>query len=195
MEYHHYIPKEHFDVLVALRNLVQSGIEVHYTSGNHDFNLGTFFQEEMGMHVHLEPFYIELQGKNMALLHGDGLAASDWKYRLVKKVLIHPISNFCFKLLHPDWGMSLAKWVGKQSRDSHNPHETCEEYDDAVLKMLEDSKETKNKLDVVLHGHTHRLLHKKWEQGEYVNTGEWFCRMEYTKLQAGEFSIHTYTPQ
>src|SRR4051812_32331691 len=102
MEYGSYVPKYHFRVLAALEALVRSGVEVHYLAGNHDFSLGPFFADQLGVKVHADEIRMDLQGQRLLLLHGDGLAASDGRYRLMKKVFRHPLANFLFRLLHPD---------------------------------------------------------------------------------------------
>lgn len=119
MEYARFVPKEHFRILAALEMLSRSRVEVHYLSGNHDFNLGAFFRDQLGLVVHSDEIRMELQGKRLLMLHGDGLAPSDWKYRIMKKVLRHPMSNRCFRLLHPDFGMGLALAASKASRGYH----------------------------------------------------------------------------
>ena len=148
MEYQSYIPKEFFKTLAALARLVQSGVEVHYLTGNHDFNLGRFFEDSLGIKIHTEPMCLHLQGKKLLLLHGDGLAQSDWKYRIMKKILIHPLSNRCFRLLHPDFGMTLARALSKASRDRHqNLPRHMDEYQNASQALLKQGKQ-----DILIHG-------------------------------------------
>jgi UDP-2,3-diacylglucosamine hydrolase len=50
-EYKHAIPKEHHEVLFMLTDLMRRGIRIDYVSGNHDFWLGDFFSEHMGIRV------------------------------------------------------------------------------------------------------------------------------------------------
>ena len=96
MEYRHFVPKAQFGVLAALRNLRRSGVAIDYLAGNHDFNLGTFFSDELGITTHGGPFAVELQGKRVLLLHGDGMDPGDKAYRFVKGVLRHPLSNWAW---------------------------------------------------------------------------------------------------
>jgi UDP-2,3-diacylglucosamine hydrolase len=189
MEYRNYVPKKHFRVLAALARLVEQGVEVHYLSGNHDFNLGSFFGDSLGLKVHQGPVPVELQGKRVLLLHGDGLASSDWKYRLVKKIMLHPWSNGAFRLLHPDFGMELAKGLSKLSRDRHgNRPRFLEQYEKASRKLLAQGH------DVVMHGHSHAGFVKRLPEGVYVNSGEWLERMEFVVMRGGVCSLETYRP-
>jgi len=190
MEYRNYVPKHHFRALAALARLVERGVAVHYLSGNHDFNLGTFFRDSLGLTVHQGRHALELHGKRLLLLHGDGMASSDWKYRLVKGVMLHPLSNAAFRLLHPDFGMWLAKSLSKLSRDRHgNRPRFLPQYEAAARKLL-----AKGGHEVLMHGHTHAGFVKQVPEGTYVCTGEWLERMEYVVMRDGVCSLRTYIP-
>lgn len=189
MEYESFIPKHHFGTLAALERLVRKGVRVHYLSGNHDFNLGRFFSDSLGMEVHHGPVPIELQGRKLLLLHGDGLANPDWKYRLAKWITLHPLSNAGFRLIHPDWGMWLARYLSRISRDQHgNRPRLLPEYEKACRGLLSKG------YDAVIHGHTHVGFVKKLPEGIYVNSGEWLERMEYVSMRDGELTLETYVP-
>ena len=186
MEYKDFIPKESFWFLAELKNLVAAGVEVHYLPGNHDFNLGEFFSKELGLVVHKDEIQITTQGKKLYLIHGDGIAKSDWKYRIVKRIIKHPISNWCYKLLHPDWGMALARFVSQTSRD-HGSDETTpyNEYETAAWELLE-----KNNADIIIHGHTHRPHIKTQGNKSYANSGQWLFATTFLELKDGSLSSH-----
>jgi len=188
MEYAHYIPKHHFNVLARILQLVENGVEVHYLSGNHDFNLGRFFGEKLGIHIHHSPFEITLQGKSLHLLHGDGMAVSDWKYRLIKRIIVHPLSNWWFKLLHPDLGMLLAKFVGKKSYQ-HQTKISPKEYHKTANNILQGGD-----AGIVMHGHTHSFFIKETNNGLHINTGSWIKQMHYVEMAEGVCSLKTFVP-
>jgi UDP-2,3-diacylglucosamine hydrolase len=188
MEYASYVPKFHFRVLAALESLARAGVEVHYLAGNHDFNLGPFFRDQIGLQVHADEYRLELQGRRLLLLHGDGLAASDWKYRLMKKVVRHPLSNFLFRQLHPDWGMGLAHSLSGLSRDRHgNQPRKMDEYEAAGRALL-----AQGDCDIVMHGHSHAAFVKTVPEGLYVNSGEWLYGMRYVVMENGTCRIERF---
>lgn len=187
MEHRHYIPKRHFGVLAALRDLSRSGVPVHYLGGNHDFSLGTFFREELGVETHDGPLRLELQGKRVFLLHGDGMNPVDWKYRVAKRVLQSPWANRLYRVLHPDLGMDLALWTGKVSRDRHgNVPRHLDRYESAARALLRQGH------DIVMHGHVHAGFVKALPEGIYVNTGEWLVRLQYVEMADGECVLKSY---
>ncbi len=189
LEYREYVPKRHFAVLAGLEALARSGVQVHYLSGNHDFSLGRFFEDQLGLHTHAGSVEAELQGKKCLLLHGDGMAASDWKQRLAKKVMTHPASLFTYKLLHPDLGMSLARGVSGASRASHdNRPRKLDEYEKKARTLLGRG------IDIVMHGHTHAAFVKELPEGRYVCTGEWMQRLNYVEMRDGNCECREFVP-
>ncbi len=188
MEYRHFVPKHHFGVLAALRNLRRSGVPIDYLAGNHDFNLGTFFRDELGIETHDGPLAVELQGKRLLLLHGDGMDPADKVYRLVKGVLRHPVSNRAWKVIHPDLGMRIALGVGKASRDMHHGMARgLPRYEAEARRLMREGGH-----DVLMHGHVHAGFVKRVPEGLYVNTGEWVKRLEYVEMRDGECALKTY---
>lgn len=191
MEYNDFIPKGDFDFLCEIQQMIHAGIEVHYYAGNHDFNLGQFFEKQMGMHVSHEPACVELQGRKIVLLHGDGMAASDSKYRFAKKIITHPCSNFLFKLIHPDWGMALARFVGQTSRDQHEYGPVkWDEYEAAAVELMNEFE-----ADVCINGHIHVDRYQELGTQLYLNIGQWFHSPTWIELEGGEFSIKRLTSE
>ena len=86
-EYKHTAPKEFHDVLFMLSQLIESGIKVDYVSGNHDFWMGDFFAEQMGITLYRDEYDFEYDSKKFHLIHGDGLSPKDKGFRFLKKIL------------------------------------------------------------------------------------------------------------
>jgi UDP-2,3-diacylglucosamine hydrolase len=188
MEYRHYIPKHHFGVLAALHRLRRAGVEIHYVCGNHDFNLGRFFSDQLGIITHNGPFAMTLQGQNLLILHGDGMNPKDKAYRLVRKVLHSRWANFLWKLIHPDLGMRIALGVGKASRDQHGSEpRDLDQYEAEARRMLRAGGH-----DAVIHGHIHAGFINRLPEGLHINTGEWLKRLEYVEMEGGRFELKTY---
>ena len=188
MEYKDYIPKGFFAVLSKLKVMNDLGVEIHYVAGNHDFSLGEFFTKELGIAVHYGLFNMNLQDRQVIMLHGDGMAASDWKYRVASKVLHSKVNQRLFKLLHPDFGMWLARQVSNKSRDVNEYKEdNFDEYEEAAVKI-----QSKENVDLVVHGHTHQQVHKHLGNLEYAVIGQWISRMDYLYLKDGKLSTGNY---
>jgi len=182
MEYRDYVNRNHFGLLRALAELVESGVEVHYLCGNHDFRLDDFFPRTLGIQVH-RTLRMDLQGHRIWLQHGDGCARSDWKYRLASRVLHSPLNVALFRTLHPDWGMSLARFVGHTSRTvNQESDQKLAEYQSFAREVL-----MREQCDTVVLGHNH--LGGIWDLGcgQLVNCGQWLFELSYAQLLDGVF--------
>jgi len=115
-EYRSVIPRTYFNVLIALRTLVTNGIKVNFITGNHDFWVDSFFRQDLEISVHEAPLEVTIDGYRLFIAHGDGLAKKDTGYRLLKKVLRHPINIRFYRLLHPDVAFALAGFFSRTSR-------------------------------------------------------------------------------
>jgi len=183
-EYNDYVCRNHFDLFFAMRELVKSGCEVHLLQGNHDFAYGDFFPESLGVQTHKE-LVLEIQGKRVYFRHGDGVAKSDFGYRLFRRVLDFPLNRFLFRQIHPDWGMALARFVGRNSRKVGESRVIkMEEYLQWANRMLQ-----KTGSSYCILGHHHVSGIWNVENGTVASAGDWMKKLTYLRMEAGELNI------
>jgi UDP-2,3-diacylglucosamine hydrolase len=186
-EYRYYVSKEHFALFRSLAELVESGVQVHLLRGNHDFAYGRFFPDNLGVKVSTN-LKLELQGQTIFFTHGDGVAPSDRNYRLYRKILNHPLNQWLFSQIHPDWGMALARFVGRNSRKSgENKEIKLEEYLAWAERVIK-----KNNSQVCIHGHHHIPGVWSVKSGLVASPGEWIKKLTYLRLEAGELSLEDF---
>ncbi len=187
-EYEHYIARHHFALYRAFADLIDSGVQVDYLCGNHDFALETFFPE-LGVRTGKE-LVLEIQGRRVLITHGDGLPASDKGYRFFRKVLDFPFHRKLFRWIHPDLGMNIARFVGRNSRRLGSEREIqIEEYLEAANRKMKE-----HRCDLMIHGHHH--LQGVWEveQGQVAACGNWLFSLDYIEMRNGVLSLHTWKP-
>jgi len=187
-EYNNAIPKDHFPILMKLKELTNLGIPITYSVGNHDFWLGDFLTKQIGIKIAKHPFSAEHQGKKIYLLHGDGLVKKDLGYRILRKILRNKINIWLYRLIPPDLGIPFAKKVASYSRSQNKVRDK---------KFLEDYRDfAGNKInegyDAVILGHTHQPCLEELNNGIYLNLGDWFEHFTYAKLTEGRFSLLEY---
>lgn len=186
-EYNDYVCRNHFDLFFALHELVKSGCEVHLIQGNHDFAYGDFFPKSIGVQVHKE-LVLEIQGKRVYFRHGDGVAKSDFGYRLFRRILDFPMNRFLFRQIHPDWGMALARFVGRSSRKAGESRVIkMEEYLQWANCMLK-----KTGADYCILGHHHISGVWNVENGVVASAGDWIKKLTCLQMEAGEINILNY---
>lgn len=189
-EYLHYVSGEHMALFRVLGDLVDAGVEVHYLAGNHDFALGEFFPKALGVKV-WKSLILELQGKRVYCIHGDGLAKSDAGYRFARKIIDFPLNRWLFRWLHPDAGFALAKFVGGSSRKLG---ETCEVKLGEYLEIGR-KKMLRHHCDFFLHGHHHIPGIWKLETGTVASPGQWIETLNYLKMSGGNLELVTVEPE
>jgi UDP-2,3-diacylglucosamine hydrolase len=87
-EYKHAVPKGYVRLLGKLAELADSGIEMHYFTGNHDMWAFDYLPKEIGLHLHREPIQKEYNLKKFYLGHGDGLGPGDHGYKFASYLRI-----------------------------------------------------------------------------------------------------------
>jgi UDP-2,3-diacylglucosamine hydrolase len=185
IEYKHAIRPDYYAVVARLGRLVESGVEIHYLAGNHDFALGPFLRDRVGVHIHQEHVETIVQGKKVHLYHGDGLVKKDVGYRILKRILRNPLNQRLYKLLHPDIGVPLGTFFSGNSRKmlaNWLTEEKLEEYRQHARRLLATS-------DIVIFGHTHKPELRKYGDKTYVNTGEWIRKYTFAKMDKGEIRL------
>ncbi|UCH10397.1 MAG: UDP-2,3-diacylglucosamine diphosphatase [Fidelibacterota bacterium] len=190
-EYNHVIPKRYFDVISHLYQLHNSGVEIHFILGNHDYWTNDFLNGPMGMHVYPAEAVVDIDGQRIHLTHGDGLLARDTGYRLMRKILRSRITVFLFRWLHPDLGITLAQSASRISR-KYNPPEGFDETRIEELSRYAAARWDEG-CDMVVMGHYHlNRLHTTNEGKSFLLLGDWIYHYTYGKLEQGRLTLETW---
>jgi UDP-2,3-diacylglucosamine hydrolase len=180
-EYRSAIPRRHFATLAILRRLREAGVALSYLNGNHDFWLGRFLAEEVGIETHDGPLRLAVQGRRVWLHHGDGLVGGDLGYRILRRVIRHPLSIALYGLVHPDLGIPLAHQVSRWSRGSRGekPLEPERLWREIALPRFAEG------FDAVMVGHFHHVYERREPGREFFLLGDWIDRFTYARLEGG----------
>jgi UDP-2,3-diacylglucosamine hydrolase len=184
-EYKHAMPKDQFGILYLLYQLKEEGIQIDYISGNHDFWMDSFFSNDLGLTLHRDHFDLKYAGKNIHLTHGDGLAPGDKGYRFLKRVLRNPVNIWLYRKLPPDWAIPLAKFVSGASREhtARREHHFAIDYENYAENKLNEN------YDIVAIGHLHLPIFKQFDNGIYINTGDFINHFSYAKISEDNVSL------
>ena len=186
-EYRHAVPAEGQRVLFAIRALCDRGVVVHYLAGNHDFALGPYLSREIGCTTHLDPFEVDIEGTRFFLHHGDGLAARDLGYRVLKGIARNRVCQAMWRWVHPDIGLALARRVSRTSRN----HTGNKDYGPGDLMEAGLLKLAEGGCDYLMLGHTHVAdVRRLTEQTTYVNLGSWLGGgTPYARFESGVLEV------
>jgi len=189
IEYRKVVPKGYFNLLSTLNKIAESGINIKFFSGNHDFWLNTYLRDEVGLKIYYEPVEIELGGKKFFIAHGDGLGKGDIGYKIIKRILRSRVNQFLYSLIHPDLGLTLAQSSSKTSRNysSDVPTGSDKRMKEYGLQKLNEG------FDYAIMGHYHKPQKIKISIGDkdayFITLGDWIANNSYGEYINGIFEL------
>lgn len=187
-EYRTAIPRRYFHTLAALRRVREAGVDITCMTGNHDFWLGRFLAEEIGLRTLEGPLPVELQGRRIWLHHGDGLLGGDVGYKLLKRVVRSRLAIGLYGLLHPDLGLPLAHWFSNLSRHSRAESQLEGErmWREVALPRFAEG------FDAVMIGHFHHAYERHEDGRDFFVLGDWIDQFTYVVLEEGRFRLESW---
>ncbi len=182
-EYRHVVFSGYFDVLRALADLRDGGIECHLVCGNHDFWAGRFFRDELGFKVHPDAYDTRIGNRRVRFVHGDGVNPADKAYGRYKRLMRSWLGVKLMALIHPDWAMAIAQRVSRASRRLQSPHGALRSREIAAVREYARGVLAAGETDAVVCGHTHTSAYEEFDapggRGLYINTGGWVDERVY----------------
>ena len=192
-EWHRAAPQGFVRMLGKIAEITDSGIPVHFFTGNHDIWVKKYLPRETGMILHRKAYTTEIFGKKFFLAHGDGLGPDDSGYKLLKKIFTNKFLQWCFAhLLHPDF----ALWIGhtwSRSRRMTERYPVFHGIDKEWLIIYSKEQLKKNHYDYFVYGHRHLPgIHPLDEKSIYVNLGDWLSHYSYGVFDGNSFELKYY---
>jgi UDP-2,3-diacylglucosamine hydrolase len=195
-EYRKVVPKGFVRILGKLAELTDSGLPVHFFTGNHDMWMRDYFQQELNIPVYFKPQAFERNGKKLLLGHGDGLGPGDHGYKVIKKIFRSPVSKFIFGVLPPSIGMGTANYFSRKSRVATGDDDAkfLGEDKEWLISYCKEVLKTTH-YDYFIFGHRHLPIDFKLNtQSRYINLGDWIQYNSYAVLTGTEIELMRYTP-
>ena len=182
-------------VFEVMRSLVDQGCQLHYIEGNHDFRLGKFFTEKVGVKVYTDSLETQWNNHKVFMAHGDLGNPKETGYRILRYLLRRDWLHFLIKPIPQKWIFLLGK---KTSLASRGYQKESEEKNRAVREIYRDTAKElfKKGYDVVIMGHTHipdsfsETIENR--HCRYFNTGDWIRNFTYLEFDGFEFYTKTH---
>jgi len=193
-EYKEVVPKGFTRTLGKLAEISDSGIPVHFFAGNHDMWLKDYFEKELNLNVYKASKVFVINDKKFFVSHGDGLGPGDKSYKRMKKIFRNPFFNWCFRCMHPDWGIKLGKYLSNKNRikssleDLKFNGEESEWLTQYCREKLKDER-----YDFFVFGHRHIPLEIELNSNsKYINLGDWVTHFSYAVFDANSLSLKKF---
>src|SRR5262249_50181397 len=189
-EYRTAIPRRHFPTLAALARLREAGVDITYLNGNHDFWLGTFFRDALGIRAIDGGVSVEEQGRRLWVHHGDGLVGGDLGYRMLRGVRRSRAGIARYGLLPPALGIPLAHAVSRWSRHSRGDVLPAPE---RLWREIAEPR-FREGYDGVLIGHFHHAYERHEPGRDFIVLGVWIDRFTCVELREGRLELKPWPP-
>ncbi|MBN2070939.1 MAG: UDP-2,3-diacylglucosamine diphosphatase [Candidatus Krumholzibacteriota bacterium] len=188
-EYRHAVPSFYYDILEGFFKLSRSGTKIFMTGGNHDFWLGNFLPEVIGIEILGQETTETIQGHSITMTHGDMLMPGDHGYKALKALIRNRLVIRLAKLLPPDL---LYSFAGRFSITSKSiTHRKTRLFAEKVSSLAKDSC-FNNGNDVFIMGHIHMPLLRRYDDRTFIILGDWVEHSSYLRLEDGRFSLESF---
>lgn len=181
-EFKYAVPKGFTRFLGKVSELTDSGIEVHFFTGNHDIWCLDYFEKECGMVIHRKPCLVELYGKEIYMAHGDEFS-SEKGFGILRAIFHNRFLQWMFSMVHPRWSLWLGHSWARHSMIKHKvkgdaPFLGADNED--CVKFAKKYLERHPSVDCFVFGHRH--IDKDFPLGDTsrcVFLGDWIGTFAY----------------
>ncbi|OGP53687.1 MAG: hypothetical protein A2Y65_00150 [Deltaproteobacteria bacterium RBG_13_52_11] len=187
------LKKEYGDILGFLAGLRADGVKVLYLEGNHDFQLGTYISEKLGIKVYDHRAVIDLNGKRVYLAHGDRVSPTKGHW-ILTWLMRNRVTYCLFSLLGPRIVIAIARRWSASSRGRN-----MERSPEVIARLQRFARHKMGEgFDAVILAHTHLpeaiTMKEQGREGYYFNVGNWIKDFSFLRYNAKQgFSLEYYT--
>lgn len=180
------IIRGYFPILKKISELKENETRVVMTAGNHDFWFKDFLEKEIGIEIYPKSFIEIIDGKRYFINHGDWYTANDWRYKCFRAMVRNKVIMKLFEILHPDIALGLGKLLSRSSRDRKIPKKLQIRKEKGLEKF---AQKALSNYDIVVLGHSHSPKIIEYDNGIYVNSGDWIEHNSYIKITNGSIEL------
>jgi len=168
---------------------------VHYLEGNHDFKLGDFFTDTLGIRVYEREIIEEWNGKKIYMQHGDLGNPKEVGYRALRYLLRHDVVQWVAHKVPPDWIYKVGQGSSQMSRNYQKTNVPLEEEIRGIYRKTASDLFAQG-YDYVLMGHTHLpddyTVQVDGRTCRYLNSGDWIRNFSYLEFDGKDFHRRTH---
>jgi len=181
-EYKLVVPKGFTRFLGTIASITDSGIPVHFFTGNHDMWVGDYLVNECGVIIHTEPVTKIFNGKKIHLAHGEGLGTKDYGYKILLAIFHNRPLRAMYSALHPSIGIGFGhRWSLSSRLGKGITKEFLGEDKEDLIRYAKSILESE-KVDYFIFGHRHLAMSYKLNDGvEIVFLGDWIRNGSYAE--------------
>ncbi|MGP8154968.1 MAG: UDP-2,3-diacylglucosamine diphosphatase [Smithella sp.] len=186
------IHPEFIPVINKLIELQKTGIRIHLGEGNHDFFMGEYFRDVLGMEVFEEMEDARLDNSRILIAHGDTADRTNIKYILFRKFL-RSQAFYNFQRFIP----ASIRWALAGLSSTASKELTIEDGDTLVKKLSSFALvKFQGNYDAVILGHCHvpTLNHYTiaGKKRTFITLGDWINHYSFLFYEDDNFFLRYY---
>jgi UDP-2,3-diacylglucosamine hydrolase len=191
-EYKLVVPKGFTRFLGTVASITDSGIPVHFFTGNHDMWVKDYLQLECGVTVHTAPVSTIIDGKKFHLAHGEGLGTKDKSYTILLSIFRNKTLRALYSSLHPLIGVGIGlRWSLNSRLGKGITKEFLGEDKEDLIRYAKSVLE-KESIDYFIFGHRHlATVYKLTSGSEIVFLGDWIGDGSYAEWNGDDLTFRT----
>jgi UDP-2,3-diacylglucosamine hydrolase len=191
-EYKHVVPRGFTRFLGAVSSITDSGIPVHFFTGNHDMWVRDYLSDECGMIIHKSPLSTQFDGKKFHIAHGEGLGSNNIGYKILLSIFRNKPLRYLYTMIHPAWGMRIGHRWSLNSRLAKGISLDFLGEDKEDLINYSKSILEKEHIDYFIYGHRHLALTHTLKQGSRIFLlGDWINGGSYVEWDGNDLKLKT----
>jgi UDP-2,3-diacylglucosamine hydrolase len=191
-EYKLVVPRGFTRFLGTIATITDSGIPVHFFTGNHDMWVSDYLSKECGMIIHTSPLTTIFNGKKFHLAHGEGLGTKSKGYKILLSIFRNKPLRVMYSSLHPSIGVGIGhKWSLSSRLGKGITKDFLGEEKEDLIRYARSILETDN-IDYFLFGHRHLAM--SWNlqsNSEIVFLGDWIKNGSYAEWDGKNLTFRT----
>jgi UDP-2,3-diacylglucosamine hydrolase len=191
-EYKLVVPRGFTRFLGTVSEITDSGIPVHFFTGNHDMWVGDYFTDECGMIIHKAPVTTLFDGKKFHLAHGEGLGTKGKGYKILLSIFRNKPLQTMYSALHPSIGVGIGhRWSLNSRLGKGITKEYLGEENEDLIRYARSILEKEN-VDYFIFGHRHLAMTMKLQPDtEIVFLGAWIKNGSYAEWDGNSLLFKT----
>ncbi len=173
-EYKLVVPRGFTRFLGTISSITDSGIPIHFFTGNHDMWVTDYLTSECGVICHTSPYSTVFDDKKFYLAHGEGLGSDNLPYKLLLGIFRNRPLRVLYSAMHPRIGIGFGHMWSLHSRLGKGI--TLDFLGEEKEDLIKHSKQilANEHFDYFIFGHRHLSMRLKLKEGsEIVFLGDW----------------------
>ena len=158
-------------IMQKLKTASNNGLKIYFIHGNRDFLIGSEFESETGVKILADQHTFNIGEKKIMISHGDAFCVDDVEYQEMKREIRSDSwkKDFLTKSISERVDFANDLRTKSSERNSNKPENIMDVNDNYVLEVVR-----REKIDILIHGHTHRpAVHKLENSSIRAVLGSW----------------------